>query len=221
MPKFNSAIALLLAVLLTACGSTPGPVIEPEAADTASTTATTGADTQLSATDETTDDGAEAAPVDPAQLAYQAAVEALRNGDAEAALSELQRLSETVPTMPRLYTNLGLAHFRLEQFDAAELAFREAVLRDDDDAVAHNHIGILERRKGQFQQALQAYQRAIEIDVKYARAHLNLGILFDLYLQDLEKALAQYRVYQTLTNEQDKQVAGWIVDIERRLKSDS
>ena len=94
-------------------------------------------------------------------------------------------------------------------------------MRDSADAVAYNHLGILQRRKGQFEEALMAYQRAIEIDVKYARAHLNLGILFDLYLQDLEKALAQYRVYQTLTDEQDKQVAGWIVDIERRLKSDS
>ena len=86
--------------------------------------------------------------------------------------------------------------------------------------MALNHIGILERRKGNFENALQAYQRAIEIDAKYARVHLNLGILFDLYLQDLEKALQHYRLYQTLTNDENEQVAGWIVDIERRLQTD-
>ena len=46
---------------------------------------------------------------------------------------------------------------------------------------------------------------------------MNLGILFDLYLQDLEQALAHYRRYQELMSEENEQVAGWIVDIERRL----
>ena len=59
----------------------------------------------------------------------------------------------------------------------------------------------------------------IKIDSKYARAHLNLGILFDLYLQDLEKALQQYRKYQKLTSDENTQVAGWIIDIERRRQS--
>ena len=91
--------------------------------------------------------------------------------------------------------------------------------RNDRDAVAHNHLGILERRKGEFEAALTWYRRAIEIDDAYARAHLNLGILYDIYLQDLEKALRQYQTYQALISEEDSQVAGWIVDIERRLKS--
>jgi tetratricopeptide (TPR) repeat protein len=228
MPKYNSLIALLLSVMLVACESAPKPGIEPAPSASAATSDADApaAEVSVDATqtgEEAGDDSGETAPTEPVdanQLAYEAAVETLKAGATDAALDELQRLSEITPNQPRLFTNLGLAHYQLEQFDAAEQAFREAILRDSADAVAYNHLGILQRRKGQFEEALMAYQRAIEIDVKYAHAHLNLGILFDLYLQDLEKALQQYRVYQSLTDEQNKQVAGWILDIERRLKAD-
>lgn len=234
MLKLNRLFALALCVTLVACESAPKPGPAPAtAAPSQTTTGSSGnaLETQTSPVadapaGEVSEDGAGDAaaaqpePVDVDQLAYAAAVEDLKNGATESALAELQRLGEIAAEKPRLFTNLGLAYFRLQQFEPAEASFREAIERDASDAVAYNHLGILQRRKGQFQQALQAYQRAIEIDVKYAHAHLNLGILFDLYLQDLEKALQQYRIYQSLTNEQNEQVAGWIVDIERRLKSD-
>jgi len=127
-------------------------------------------------------------------------------------------LSHEAPDKPRLFTNLGLAYFSLQQADLAEQAFQQAVRRDPKDAVAYNHLGILQRHSGRFQEALIQYQRAIEIDDSYAPAYLNLGILFDLYLQDLEKALQQYQKYQVLSSEDNPQVGGWIVDIERRLK---
>jgi tetratricopeptide (TPR) repeat protein len=240
MLKLNNHIAILLvAMLLTACGSTPKPELTSEAktesaveASTQSTTTEvepevisgdqveTGSDIPV---DSATAPVAvvEPEPIDLDQLAYVAAIDELKNGRTENALDELQRLTEVIPEKPRLFTNLGLAHFHLQQYESAEPAFQQAITYDLDDAVAHNHLGILQRRKGDFQGALQAYQRAIEIDEKYAHAHLNLGILFDLYLQDLEKALQQYRKYQALTSDDNSQVAGWIVDIERRLKTNN
>ena len=216
MPRSsNQVIALLLAALLSACQSLPEPApevmhesgaeIKPVSADNATTSAA--------------EPVTEPVPVDLDQLAYEEAIAALKNGAADKALKMLTRLSQDAPDKPRLFTNLGLAHFQLQQSELAEQAFQQAIARDSDDAMAHNHLGILQRRQGRFQDALQEYKRAIKIDSKYAHAHLNLGILFDLYLQDLEKALQQYRKYQKLTSEENTQVAGWIVDIERRLKS--
>jgi tetratricopeptide (TPR) repeat protein len=218
MPRSSShIIALLLAALLSACQSLPEPApevmhesgaeIKPVSTDNATTSAT-----ELVAEPEPV-------PVDLDQLAYEDAIAALKNGAVDKALKLLTRLSQDAPDKPRLFTNLGLAHFQLQQSELAEQAFRQAIARDSDDAMAHNHLGILQRRQGRFQDALQEYKRAIKIDSKYAHAHLNLGILFDLYLQDLEKALQQYRKYQKLVSEENTQVAGWIVDIERRLKS--
>jgi len=220
MLKSSSLIAALLAVaLLAACQSVPKPGPETALPATQPEPQTMAAD---GAAELPTAPAAEAQPepIDLDQLAYDDAIAALKEGRAESAQILLTRLATDGAEKPRLFTNLGLACFRLQQYELAERAFRQALARDADDAVAHNHIGILERRKGKFENALKAYQRAIEIDAKYARAHLNLGILFDLYLQDLEKALQQYRLYQALSSEENEQVAGWILDIERRLKTD-
>jgi Flp pilus assembly protein TadD len=210
MSRSSSQVtALLLAALLSACQSLPEPA--PEVQPVSAGNATTSAAEPITEP--------EPVPVDLDQLAYEEAVTALKNGAVDKALKLLTRLSQDAPDKSRLFTNLGLAHFQLQQGELAEQAFQQAITRDPDDAVAHNHLGIIQRQRGRFQDALLEYQRAIEIDSKYARAHLNLGILFDLYLQDLEKALQQYRKYLDLSSEENAQVAGWIIDIERRLKS--
>jgi Flp pilus assembly protein TadD len=218
MPRSsNQFVALLLAALLSACQSLPEPAPEviPEAGTEVKPVSAGNATT--SAAESITEP--EPVLVDLDQLAYEEAIVALKDGAADKALKLLARLSLDAPDKPRLFTNLGLAHFQLQQSELAEQAFQQAIERSPNDAVAHNHLGILQRQQGRFQDALQEYQRAIKIDSKYARAHLNLGILFDLYLQDLDKALQQYRKYQKLTSEENTQVAGWIIDIERRLKS--
>jgi tetratricopeptide (TPR) repeat protein len=223
MPRSSShIIALLLAALLSACQSLPEPAPEvmpesvAEVKPVSAGNATTSAAEPIAQSEPVP---AEPVPVDLDQQAYEQAIAALKNGAVDKALKLLARLSQDAPDKPRLFTNLGLAHFQLQQAELAEQAFQQAIARDRDDAVAHNHLGILQRRQGRFQEALKEYQRAIKIDSKYAHAHLNLGILFDLYLQDLEKALQQYRKYQKLTSDENTQVAGWIIDIERRLKS--
>jgi tetratricopeptide (TPR) repeat protein len=218
MPRSSShIIALLLAALLSACQSLPEPEPEPMFAPEAVIETVSVGSPETSASQPIAEP--EPVPVDLDQLAYEQAIAALKSGAAEQALTLLNRLSQDAPDKPRLFTNLGLAHFQLQQAKLAEQAFQQAIERNPNDAVAHNHLGILQRRQGRFQDALVEYQRAIKIDSKYAGAHMNLGILFDLYFQDLEKALQQYRKYLDLTSEENAQVAGWIIDIERRLKT--
>ena len=185
MSTYNShIIVLLMAALISACQSLPG-----EAPET--TAKPQGMSEEVSADNSPTPvAGAENEPesIDLDQQDYEQAVGELKNGASAEALILLSRLSRDTPDKPNLFTNLGLAHFQLDQADLAEQAFQQAISRNSNDAVAHNHLGILKRRQGQFQDALTEYQRAIEIDAEYAGAHFNLGILFDLYLQDLEKA---------------------------------
>ena len=219
MSIFDKRLApLLLTLLLAACAGTPEPVpapaVEPVAEPVTEPEIPAGTEPEAEA-------GAvpEAEPVDYNQQFYEEAVAALKGGDTALALELLRQVSSDAPDKPFVFTNLGLAYFKLQKLDLAEQAFQQAVEINDDDAVAHNHLGILQRHKGEFQDARNRYQRAIEINANYARAHLNLGILFDIYLQDLDQALQHYRKYQSLVSEEDTQVAGWIVDIERRLKS--
>jgi tetratricopeptide (TPR) repeat protein len=204
MSIFRNLAVLMLIALLAACSSVPAPA--PQSAPEP-------------AADEETAAAPAPAPVDYARQFYEEAVAALKKGDTELAIELLQKVTGEAPDKPFVFTNLGLAYFKLEQFEAAEKAFLEAVARDGRDAVAYNHLGILQRQRGQFEAARKSYQRALDIDANYALAHLNLGILFDIYLQDLEPALRHYQRYQALLGEENNQVAGWIVDIERRIQS--
>ena len=206
MSIFNNRILCLTLLLLLAagCSSAPEPVPQPEPA------------VETAPLEEVV---VEPEPIDFNQQFYEEAVAALKAGETELALELLVQVSNDAPDKPRVFTNLGLAYLKLQQPDLAEQAFKQAVSRDDRDAVAHNHLGVLLRQKGQFKDARDHYQRAIKIDSDYASAHLNLGILFDIYFQDLELALGQYQKYQSLVSKEDTQVKRWITDIQRRLKS--
>ncbi len=224
-------IALLAALLSVAgCSSLPdnAPVDNSAAAPRIAPQSESAPDTAASGTEQAApkDSAEERAapqpePVDYNQQFYEQAVVALKQGDTEQAIDLLQTVSRDAPDKPFVFTNLGLAQFRLQHYDLALNAFQQAVERDPRDAVAWNHLGILQRRQGQFDAARESYQRALKIDSNYALAHLNLGILFDLYLQQLEPALRHYQRYQALLGKENETVAGWIVDLERRLKSAS
>ena len=202
MSRFSRAAVIGVTLALAACASAPGPAPAP-AVESA----------------EAAEAAARAAAAEAAQRRYAKAIATLKAGKTGRAIELLAEVGASAPDLPFVHTNLGLAYFRLERFDEAGQAFTAALAQNPRDAVAHNHLGILERRNGRFDAALERYRSAIAIDRGYARAHLNLGILFDIYLQDLDKALAQYRKYQSLVPEPNEQVAGWILDIERRLKS--
>jgi tetratricopeptide (TPR) repeat protein len=157
--------------------------------------------------------------IDPDQQSYQAAIAILKQGKVAEAIKQLEQLSIKAPKLEFIFTNLGLAYFNQKDYEKAEQAFQQAIALNDQDAIAFNHLGVIHRMRGQFREARQTYQTAININSKYAQAHLNLGILYDIYLQDLKLALNQYQQYQALTNSENKSVASWIVDIERRLKA--
>ncbi|MGD8818404.1 MAG: tetratricopeptide repeat protein, partial [Acidobacteriota bacterium] len=61
------------------------------------------------------------------------------------------------------------------------------------------------------------YQTCIELQPDFKDAYLNLGILYELYLGKLPEALQYYRAYQSMLDEPDRRVQGWVMDLERRL----
>ena len=216
MSKFSkSTLAIVLITLLAACQGGPERAPEPTpAVEQAPAIEAAPASEEAAAEAQP-----EPEPVDFNQQFYEEAVTSLKNGEAGIALELLLKVSSDAPDKPYVFTNLGLTYLKLKKPELAEQAFQQAIKIDDDDAVAHNHLGILLRQQGEFEAARQHYQKAIKIDSGYALAHLNLGILYDIYFQDLKLALRHYQRYQALIGEENSQVAGWIVDIERRLKS--
>jgi tetratricopeptide (TPR) repeat protein len=154
-----------------------------------------------------------------ARSAYERALLSAKAGREQEAMDLFGEMTRNHPGVSLGFTNLGMLQLRAGQYDAAQQSLAEAVRLNPGDAVAQNHLGVALREQGQFKQSETAYLTALKINDSYANAHLNLGILYDLYLQDLGRALQHYDRYQVLTGSQDDTVAKWIVDLERRAKN--
>lgn len=155
-------------------------------------------------------------PESKAQQQFDAGLKALQAGRDQEAERIFVELTKTFPTMPGPYTNIGFIYQRTNRLDAAQQAFSKAVELNPANKVAYNNLGIVYRNLGRFDDARNAYEKALQADPAYAPAHLNLAILYDIYLNDLAKALEHYERYKQLVPAEEKQVAAWIADLKQR-----
>ena len=193
-------VVLTLGILLAlgACQTTPPPAPAPEAAAAP-------------------EPASETPQPAPAAALFELAMWSRKNDQPEKAISQFRELIELDAQYPNAHTNLGLLLLQQQQPDAAKSEFLTAIEQDNQDSIAYNHLAIIERQQGSFKQARDYYRKALEADPDYANAHLNIGILLDIYLQELPAALGHYQKYQQLTDNSNKDVDKWIVDIKRRM----
>ncbi len=163
----------------------------------------------------------EAKPVDPKarMQAWDEALQSLRAGDQETALKRFEQFRAQYGDSPALQANVGLVFYNRAQYDKAKEALLAAVGYPAAPAAWHNQLGMIYRQLGEFRNAEQAYLKALALQPDYARAHRNLAILYDLYLQELPKAVAHYR--RALAVAPDPEIESWIGDLERRIAADA
>ncbi|WP_231759145.1 tetratricopeptide repeat protein [Microbulbifer elongatus] len=135
----------------------------------------------------------------------------------DAAETELQQVVAQWPVLSGAWLNLAKVQLKLDQPEQAEKSLQQAVAANPKNVFAWNSLGVLLRDQGRFDEAQQAYESALKQWPDFAVGHRNLGILFDLYLHQPEQALHHYREARALEPEPDRVLAGWIMDLERRL----
>jgi Flp pilus assembly protein TadD len=157
-------------------------------------------------------------PVPPeATQQYEKALTLLSAGDYAAAAKELQHLSETYPEYSGPQANLGIVYLKTGKLTEAEKALKAATQRGEPSAPTYNQLGIVYRKLGRFKDADAAYSEALRIDPGYALAHLNLGVLCDMYLQQPQRALAEFERYLELVPNPDARVPGWVKELKARV----
>jgi Flp pilus assembly protein TadD len=147
---------------------------------------------------------------------YEQALTALAAGRFQEAERALLVVAQREPQLAGPHANLGILYGRTGRPAQAFASLREAVRLNPDRAAYYNELGVISRREGKFDDARRYYAKALDLDPAYAYAHLNMGILYDLYLQDSEKAMQHYERYQELTPGEAGTVKKWIADLQQR-----
>lgn len=155
-------------------------------------------------------------PAEAAQK-FSVAIQSMGAGKTDLAEKQLIDITKQYPQLSGPHANLGVIYSQKKEWDKAEQSLNTAVERNKRNAKAYNQLGFVYRQKGKFKEAEAAYLKAISIDPKFQDAYLNMGILSDLYLGKMERAVKYYSKYQAMQGKPNRQVAGWLVDINRRL----
>lgn len=149
---------------------------------------------------------------------YTLALEKRKAGETDAALRLFKDIAAQYPELSGPIVNQAIILREQGKLAEAKSVLEGALLLKSGSPYVMNELGIVYRQLGKFKQAQQAYESAIRRDEAYDKAHYNLGVLADLYLHQPELALTAFQRYQDLQKTPDKKVAGWIIEIERRVK---
>jgi Flp pilus assembly protein TadD len=150
---------------------------------------------------------------------FEQAIAFMKAGQDKEASALFSNIAKLEPKLASPHTNLGILFHRQGKLEEAEAAFKQALQLDANDYVAANYLGMIYRSQGKFGDAEAAYKQALAAKPDYGYAHLNLAILYDIYLDNLPKALDHYQQYQHLSGDSDKQLVGWLADLRQRMKS--
>ncbi len=189
---------LFITILLSACSSTPDR--------TANTQADNSPGTALrQVSDEERD-------------RYQNAVKLLSENRLEQAEKIFFEFTQTRPALAGSYANLAIINLKKGHSEKAEELVKIAVERNPELPQALNLLAYFEQSKGKVKEAEKHYLQAIESKKDYTLAYYNLALLYDIYLQDIDKAIPYYQKYLIMTNHKDKKTADWLEQLMNQRK---
>lgn len=150
---------------------------------------------------------------------YRQAITALNANDLDTAESLLKEFGQQKPELAGPLANLGLVYYKQGKKDLARETLLHALEKNSKQSHALNLLGEIAYEDGNAARAEEYYKKAIAIREDYANAHYNLALLYDIYFQDVAKAVKHYQRYMELTKYTDKDTANWLEQLENSLKS--
>lgn len=156
-------------------------------------------------------------PVKPELKAdFERAASLLQEKDYERGIRLMTRVSERSEKSIAPYINLGVAYRITGDMKRAEENLTKALKLNPVHPSANNEMGIVYRKTGRFSEARRIFEQILERFTSFLPARKNLGILCDLYINDLNCAMANYEIYNK-ADPGDKSVVLWIADLRQRM----
>ena len=153
---------------------------------------------------------------EPLRQDFAQAVALLQNGDFQAAIDQLEQIVATQPGVSAPHIDLAIAYRKTGRSEKAEAQLKQALELVPAHPVASNEYGLLLRSAGRFTEARELYQQALVVYPDYLPLRRNFGVLCDLYLNDPDCALEQFRYWQAAQPE-DEEAGLWLSELQLRL----
>ena len=150
---------------------------------------------------------------------YRNAITALNNNKLDLAESILKEMLKNRKDLAGPWTNLGLVYLKKNDVPNASKALEQALQINPKQAYALNLMGVIEYNNGNAQKAMEYYQTALQHKPDYANAHYNLALAYDIFYQNIPKAVEHYQQYMELTKHEDKATGTWLDQLSATLKS--
>jgi len=148
---------------------------------------------------------------------YKASVEALKAGNIEIAKRRFSSLVKIYPLMAGAEVNLGIIADLQQDKAAASAHFERALKTNPSNLDALIYSASYQQEAGLFTAAEQHLLKAEQVAPNSDIVQYNLGVLYELYLQEYERAIEHYQRYVELSNNDDaEKVKRWIKLLERK-----
>jgi len=150
---------------------------------------------------------------------YKKAILLLNKNQLDAAKDIFLQFKSTRPELAGPYANLAIIALKQDRPDKALELIKTSLTKNNKLPQALNLLAYLEQADGEIQSAEKHYLEAIKYDKNYALAHYNIALLYDIYLQDIDKAIPHYERYMKLINNTDKNTADWVEQLKRNKEN--
>lgn len=147
---------------------------------------------------------------------FKIAIQLMNEEKVDQARVQFEKMTTEFPQLAGPFANLGVIYAKKKEWDKAEEMLEIASEKNKKNVKVMNQLGLIYRQQGKFNKAEAVYKKAIKTAPAESMSYKNIGILYDIYMGQFVKASEFYQKYQAMQSEPDRQVAGWIVDINRR-----
>lgn len=141
----------------------------------------------------------------------------IKNGRSNEAVTALTKMRQDYPKLSGPAVNLGLLYWKQKNYAQAQQNFEQAQNINKYNPDAYTQYAVMLREQGKFSDAEAQFLKALAVWPHNLQAHRDLAILYDLYLVQPEKALQHLTMCDQLSSEPNKEIKGWILELNRRL----
>jgi len=149
-------------------------------------------------------------------LLFIEAKKAKRNKDFKTATQKLLVITQKDTSISGPWVMLGDIKFENKQYKEASLDYQKALVINPENVNAYIALAKVQRVLGQFNLAQNTLENALLFWKDFPEAHLNLGILYDVYLNQAEKAQQHMEAYLFLTQYKSSEVKKWLQEVQSR-----